>query len=139
MAFDVNKLQTRAQCLEAKEKLEAELRGYQNRDQNQEYRDWRGDRAETTTAQLLARATERVAYLTGQLAKPDLSANDRLRAEDELEVAEFQQKRLTRRATNAGGVIDFLADVDADQVDAQVALLTQAITAVQQRHDALPA
>lgn len=139
MAYDVNKLKTRAQCLEAKKKLEAELDGYQNRDNNLAYQDRREGRTDETIAQRLAKATERVTSLTSQLANPNLMEDERTRLEGQLDTAEYQKRQLNRRSTSSGGVDEFLADVDSDQVDAQVALLTQAIAAVQTRHDALPA
>jgi hypothetical protein len=139
MAYDVNKLKTRAQCLEAKEKLEAELDGYQNRDNNLAFQDRREDRADASASTRLTKATERVTYLTDQLAKTDLSEKDRLRFQRELITANYQKDLLGLRSTSAGGVDEFLADVDSDQVDAQVALLTRAIADVQARHDALPA
>ncbi|QHJ09361.1 hypothetical protein [Hymenobacter busanensis] len=135
----MNTLKTRPQCLEAKDKLEAELDGYQNRNQNLDFQDRRDGRTDASTAQRLAKATSQVTYLTEQLANTGLSEKDRLRFEDQLDTATYQQKRLSRRATNAGGAEDFLAEVDADQVDAQVTLLSGAIAAVQARHDALPA
>lgn len=139
MAYDVNTLTTRAQCLEAKASLEAELDGYQNRDQNLAYQDRREGRAGASYASRLATATDRVSYLTDQLNRPDLAAADRRSYQDQLLTANYQRARLENRAADSGGAAAFLAEVDADQIDAQVALLTGALTAVQARHDALPA
>ncbi|MFD2786289.1 hypothetical protein [Hymenobacter rubripertinctus] len=139
MAYDVNTLKDRAQCLEAKTSLEAEIDGYQNRDQNLAFQDRRDGRAEVSVATRLASATGQVSYLTDQLARPDLSPTDRRRYEDQLLTATYQQAKLQKRSADSGGSAAFLAAVDADQIDAQVALLNGAITAVQQRHDALPA
>ncbi|TLM90035.1 hypothetical protein [Hymenobacter jeollabukensis] len=135
----MNKLKTRAQCLDAKEKLEAELDGYQNRDNNLAFQDRREGRADASAASRLSKATARIAQLTDQLAQTDLSEKDRLRYQRELVTANYQKDLLDLRPTSTGGVDEFLADVDSDQVDAQVALLTQAIADVQARHDALPA
>ncbi len=139
MTYDVNTLKDRAQCLAAKASLEAELDGYQNRDQNQAFKDRQAGRTDATTAGQLAKATDQVAYLTQQLAGTSLSPADRERYEDQLLTANYQKIRLTHRAASAGGTAVFLADVDADQVAAQVQVLTGAIAAVQTRHDALPA
>lgn len=139
MAYDVNKLKTRAQCLEAQEKLEAELDGYQNRDNNLAFQDRRESRADASAATRLSKATERITQLDAQLARTDLSEKDRLRYQRELVTANYQRDLLGLRPTSLGGVDEFLADVDSDQVDAQVALLTQAIAGVQTRYDALPA
>ncbi|TYZ06019.1 hypothetical protein FY528_19855 [Hymenobacter lutimineralis] len=139
MAYDVNTLKDRAQCLAAKKSLEAELDGYQNRDQNQAFQDRREDRTDESVSSRLATAIDRVNYLTGQLARTDISEQDRTRYNDQLLTANYQKARLQNRSADSGGAAEFLAQVDADQVDAQVALLTQAIAAVQARHDALPA
>jgi hypothetical protein len=139
MTYDVNTLKDWAQCNEAQAALEAELDGYQNRDQNQAFKDRQAGRTDATTASQLAKTTDQVAYLTQQLAGTSLSAADRTRYEDQLLTANYQKARLTRRAASAGGAASFLADVDIDQVDAQVAVLTGAIAAVQARHNALPA
>ncbi|SHK95624.1 hypothetical protein [Hymenobacter psychrotolerans] len=139
MAYDVKTLKDRAQCLEAKASLEAELDGYQNRDQNLAYQDRREGRAGASATSRLATATDRVKYLTDQLARPDLAAADRRRYEDQLLTANYQKARLQNRTADTGGAAAFLADVDADQIDAQVDLLSGAIAAVQAHHDTLPA
>jgi hypothetical protein len=139
MAYDVNTLKTRAQCLEAKASLEAELDGYQNRDENLAFQDRREGRAGASAASRLSTVTDRVAYLNDQLARPDLTAADRRRYEDQLLTANYQKARLQNRTADNGGSAAFLADVDADQVDGNVALLTGAVAAVQTRHDVLPA
>ena len=139
MAYDVNLLKTRQQCQDAQASLEAELDGYQNRDQNDAYRERRSSRTDAASTSRLSTYTDQVTYLTDQLARPNLSAADRQRYNDQLLTANYQKARLTNRAANAGGTAAFLADVDEDQIDAQVALLTQAIADVQTQHDALPA
>ena len=83
----------------------------------------------------LATYTSQETYLTGELARPDLSVADRKRYDDLLLTARYQKARLTKRATNAGGTAAFLADVDDDQVG----LLAKAIEDVQKRYDKLTA
>lgn len=139
MAFDVNLLRDRPACLAAKASLEAELDGYQNRDQNLAYQDRRNDRADASAATRLATAGRQVTYLSDQLARTDISAADRKRYQDQLLTANYQKARLENRTAEAGGADAFLAEVDNDQIDAQVVILTGAIAAVQTRHDALPA
>lgn len=139
MPYDVNLLKSRAQCAAAKASLEAELDGYQNRDQNEDFRDRQAGRASATASSRLATYTDRVKYLTEQLARPNLAAADRARYDDELLTATYQKARLTKRSVDTDGTATFLADVDADQLDAQVALLRGAIAAVQAHQDALPA
>jgi hypothetical protein len=139
MAFDVNLLKTRAQCLAAKASLEAELDSYSNRDQNLAFHDRQATRSETSVASRLATATSQLAYATQELARPDLSDVDRKRYKAQQLTARHQKERLESQSEEEGGTSAFLADVDADQVDGQVTILTSAIAATQTRHDALTA
>ena len=139
MAFDVTLLKTRAQCLAAKASLEAELDSYSNRDTNLDFHDRQAVRSETSVASRLATATSQLAYATQELARPDLSDADLKRYKAQQMTARHQKERLESQAEEEGGTSAFLADVDADQVDGQVAILTSAIAAAQTRHDALPA
>ena len=139
MTYNVNSLKDRAQCLEAQAALEAELDGYQTRDTVNAYQDRQSNRADATATTRLAAAADKVTYLTQQFATPSLAPADRRRFEAQLLTATYQKARLTTRTADAGGAAGFLADVDVDQVDAQVAVLSGAIAAVKTRHDALPA
>ena len=139
MAFDVNLLKTRAQCVAAKASLEAELDSYTVRNTNLDFRDRQAERSETSVASRLATATSQLTYATQELARPDLSDVDRSRYKAQQLTARHQKERLESRAEEEGGTTAFLADVDADQVDGQVAILTSAIAATQTRHDALSA
>jgi hypothetical protein len=139
MGFDVNLLKTRSQCVAAKALLEAELDSFQNRNQNLDYRDRQADRSETSVTSRLATATSQLTYATQELDRPDLSDVDRKRYKTQQMTARHQKERLESQAEEEGGTSAFLADVDADQVDGQVAILTAAIAAAQTRHDALPA
>ncbi|MDO7875289.1 hypothetical protein Q5H93_11140 [Hymenobacter sp. ASUV-10] len=139
MAYDVSLLKTRAECITAKTALEAELDGYQNRDQNDDFQDRQAGRAQASLSSRLTTATNRVTYLDGQLARPDLSDADRARYEDEHLTATYQKARLAKRAAASGGAPAFLEQVDETQVDGQVAILSQAIADVQVHHDGLSA
>ncbi|GAA4045989.1 hypothetical protein GCM10022409_35050 [Hymenobacter glaciei] len=139
MAFDVNLLKTRSQCIAAKNSLEAELDSYSVRNTNLDFRDRQAERSETSVASRLATATSQLAYATQELARPDLSDVDRKRYKAQQMTARHQKERLESQAEEEGGTTAFLADVNADQVDGQVAILTAAIAATQTRHDALPA
>lgn len=139
MAYNVNTLKTRAQCLTAKAALEAQLDGYSNRDQNLAFQDRQEERADASVAARLTTATKQVTYLTDQLARPDLSDADRTRYQDQLITANYQKARLQNRSADTGGAAEFLDDVKSDGIDLQVGLLTEAIDDVQARHDALPA
>ena len=87
----------------------------------------------------MATATSQLTYATQELARPDLSDTDRSRYKAQQMTARHQKERFESRAEEEGGTTAFLADVDADQVDGQVAILTSAIAATQTRHDALSA
>ena len=137
MAFNVNLLKTRAQCLAAKALLEAELDTYSVRNVNLDYQDRQAERAETVVATRLATAISQLAYATKELARPDLSDADHKRYRMQELTARQKKERLEIQAEE--GVNAFVGEVDADQVDGQVEILTRAIAATQVRHDALPA
>jgi len=137
--YDVNLLKTRAECVTAKAALEVKLDVFQNRDQNDSFQERQAGRAEASVSSRLTTAGNQVDYLTGQLARTDLSEADRKRYEDELLTANYQKARLTNRAADTGGAPAFAGQVGDVLVDVQVAVLTQAIADVQAHHDALSA
>lgn len=137
--YDVTLLKTRAECVTAKAALEVKLDVFQNRDQNDSFQERQADRAEASVSSRLTTASNQVDYLTGQLARTDLSEADRKRYEDELLTASYQKARLTNRAADTGGAPAFAEQVGDVLVDVQVAVLTQAIADVQAHHDALSA
>lgn len=139
MIFNVNLLKTRPQCIAAKASLEAELDNYNNRDQNLDFHDRQAVRSETSVASRLATAISQLAYANQELARPDLSDADRKSNKTREMTARHLKERLENQSEEEGGTIAFLADVKADQVDGQVAILMAAIAATQTRHDALSA
>lgn len=139
MSFDTTQLKTRSQYLAAKASLEAELDGYSNRNQNQDFHGRQVDRSEASVASRLATAISQLAYVTQEMVRSDLSDADRKRYKIQQLTARHQKERLESQAEEEGGTSAFLVAVDADQVDGQVAIFTAAIAAAQTRHDALPA
>jgi hypothetical protein len=102
MAFDVNLLKTRAQCLAAKTSLEAELDSYSVRNANLDFRDRKAEHSETLVASRLATATSQLAYATDEPARPDLSAVARKRYKAQQMTDRHQKERLESQAEEEG-------------------------------------
>ncbi|MGY3087338.1 prophage DNA circulation protein [Hymenobacter sp. UYAg731] len=130
MAASLATLTTRAECDEALTGLTAELATYQHRDSNLSYADGLAETRATTTAARLAKATDDVAHYTTESARAGLTPAEKLRAQNSLITATAQRDRLTLATGAQTGSVAYLADVDADQIDAQIATLTAAQTAV---------
>jgi hypothetical protein len=138
MPADVNLLTTKAECDQAFESLTKEKAAYQHRDTNQAYADGVAtDRATTLTAQL-AKATDDVAHYTAEVARPGLTPAQKTAAQRALIAATARQGNLQLSSAAVTGPTAYLADVDADQVDAQIATLDSALQAVSARKAALP-
>ena len=139
MAADVSLLTTKAECEEALDSLTKEKATYAHRDYNQSYADGLAtDRATTLTAQL-GKATDDVTRYTADVARTGLTPVELRTAQRALIGAIARRDNLRLSTAAVSGPTAYLADVDADQVDAQVATLEKAIQAVTARKDALPA
>lgn len=139
MAADVNLLTTKAECDTALTSLSKEKATYAHRDYNQAYADGvASDRAATVAAQL-AKATDDVAHYTAEAARTGLSESELRAARRALIAATARKANLELSNDSVSGATAYLADVDADQVDAQLATLEAAIQAVTARKAALPA
>ena len=139
MPADVTLLRTQAECDAALASLTKEQGTYAHRDYNQTYADGVAtDRATTTTAQL-AKATDDVAHYTSEVARTGLTRTEMNAARRALISATARRDNLQVSSEAVTGAAAYLSDVDADQVDAQIATLQAAINAVQARKAALPA
>lgn len=139
MAADTNLLTTKAECDSTLASLTKEKGAYEHRDYNQSYADTQAtDRATTLTAQL-AKATDDVAHYTTEAARTGLTPAEQRAAQRALIAATARQSNLQLSTAAVSGPSAYLADVDADQVAAQVATLDAAIRAVTTRKAALPA
>jgi hypothetical protein len=138
MALPLALLTTKAECDEALASLAAELDGYQQRDSNLAFQGRETDRTGTEVAGLLAGVNGEIAGLQASLATPGLPAPLRKQYESKLRRANDRKDNLTERGQARTGAAAFLAEVDAEQVAAQVATLTQAQAAVAAHRATLP-
>jgi hypothetical protein len=138
MAADVNLLTTKAECDQALASLTKEKGSYEHRDYNQSYADTQAtDRATTLTAQL-AKAADDVTRYTADVARTGLTEVEKRASQRALIAATARHATLQLNSAAVTGPPAYLADVDADQVDAQIATLDAAIQAVTNRKAALP-
>lgn len=138
MALDLTLLTTKAECDTVLADLAAELDTYQQRDSNLGYQDRQSARTKDEVAALLAGVNAEIAAYTGILATPNLTASLRKKNESLLRKANDRKDNLTERGTARAGAAAFLADVDADQIAAQVTVLTGAQTQVTAHKATLP-
>jgi hypothetical protein len=138
MALNLNLLTTQAECDTAQAGLAAELDTYQVRDTNLDYRDRQSTRTKDDVAAQLAGADAEVAAYTAILAMPNITDTMRKLNESKLRRTNDRRDNLTERGEARTGAPAFLADVDAAQNAAQVALLTDAQAQVSTRKAALP-
>ena len=139
MPADPNLLTTRAECDEADADLDAEIDGYQYRDTGIDFRDRQAGRTQTEVSGALAGVNAEIASFTTSLAQSDLPTTLRRQYESKLRKANDRKDNLTERGEARTGSGAYLAAVDADQVAAQVQVLTDAKAAVAARKAALPA
>ncbi len=139
MPASLTTLTTRAQCDEALASLAAEVRTYQHRNTNLAFADETATLNQADTATQLAGATASVTFFTDSLARPNLPTAEKKRLESQLLTARYRFDRLTAQSGTQTGSAAYLADVDADQVAAQVAVLTAAQAAVTAHRATLPA
>ena len=139
MALDLTLLTTRAECDEVLADLAAELDGYDNRDTNLAYADRRTTRTADEVTGLLAGVNAEIASFTATLAQAGIPAKLRKATQSKLRKANDRKDNLTERGEGRTGAAAFLANVDSDQIDAQVRVLTNAQTIVTAHKDTLPA
>ncbi len=138
MAANVALLTTRAECDQALAALTKERNTYAHRDYNQTYADAQAaDRAGTVAAQL-AKAQADVAHYTAEVARPGITPTELRAAKRSLIAATSRRDNLALSSETSSGPLAYLADVDADQVDAQIATLDAAIAAVTAHKNTLP-
>ena len=139
MPLDLSLLTTRAECDEVLDDLAAELDGYQQRTSSLEYADRRTTRSQAETTAQLAGINAEIAAHTAILASPDITASLRKQSETKLRRANDRRDNLTDTGSARSGSARFLAEVDAEQVTAQVAVLTNAQSQVTTHKATLPA
>ena len=138
MPADVTLLTTKAECDTALASLIKEKGTYEHRDYNQSYADTQATDRATTLAAQLAKAADDVTHYTAEAARTGLTESEKRAAQRALIAATARKANLALSTSAVTGPTAYLADVDADQVDAQIATLDAAIQAVTVRKAALP-
>ena len=137
MPADVSLLTTPADCDTALASLTKEKAAYARRDYNQTYSDAAATDRAATIATQLAKATDDVAHYTAEVARPGITDAELRAAKRSLIAARSRRDNLELSGETTSGPASYLADVDADQVDAQLATLDAAIQAVSARRATL--
>ncbi|PJJ53029.1 hypothetical protein [Hymenobacter chitinivorans] len=123
-------LKSRAECDAVLATLALKLRTYQHRDYNATFADETDELRTASTATRLAKAAAAVERYTQDLADPDLTKTEWTRIKQALITATAQRDRLELAVTDDTGADAYLADVDDDLLDGQVAILLAAQKAV---------
>ncbi|RYU78212.1 hypothetical protein [Hymenobacter persicinus] len=126
MALDLTLLTTRAECDDVLQDLEAELETYQHRDSNLSYTDSRVARSKAETGAQLLQVEAEIGMYTGMLATPGISASLRKQYETKLRRANDRRDNLRDQGGARSAPARVLAAIDAEQIDAQVSVLTAA-------------
>jgi len=122
-------LTTRAECDQVLDSLTAELAGYENRETNLNYADTKDARSQVNKAGRLAGINAEIASYTSILATPDITPTLRAQNTSKLRRANDKRDNLTDPGAARNTTL-FLEDVDAEQVDSQVVVLSNAKTLV---------
>lgn len=126
MALNLTLLTTQAECDEVITDIDGELDAYQNDAFDDRRDDRRDGRTATKASNQLAILDNRIASYNATLALPNLDATTRRTTKSQLLTANYQKDRLTGRAGARTGAVAFLEEVDEEQVDGNVAVLTNA-------------
>ncbi|TYZ10575.1 hypothetical protein FY528_08910 [Hymenobacter lutimineralis] len=127
---DVTVLKTYADCDAALASLRKEKATYAHRDYNQSYAETQASDRATTLAAQHAKALDDVTRYTTDVARTDLTKQELTTARRNLIAATARRDSLALSMEAVSGAEAYLADVDADQVDAQLSTLDAAIAAV---------
>ncbi|MBF9221060.1 hypothetical protein [Hymenobacter ruricola] len=134
---NLNLLTTKAECDQALIGLTKERGAYAHRDSNDAYADGVATDRATTVAAQLAKATADVARYTTDVARPGLTPVELRTAKRALINATSRRDNLQLSSEATTGPTAFLAEVDDDQVDGQLAVLDKAIQDVTAHKDTL--
>jgi hypothetical protein len=139
MALNLSLLTTKAECDIVLDDVAAELDTYQQRDSTGNYQDRQATRAQSAVTALLAGVNAEITAYTNILATPGLTNQLRRLNQSKLRRANDRLENLTERTTARTGPAAFLGELDDEQVDAQVAVLTRAQSEVTDYKATLPA
>ena len=127
---DYAKLKTRADCDEATTKVSLERKTYAAHDLTLEVA---GDRAGVTATDAAARLLKvesEIAQKTQYLTNVGLTSSEIETATDRIAALEVQRTALRKRGRVSSGVGAFLQSVDADQYDANLAVLDTVLAGI---------
>jgi hypothetical protein len=127
---DVKLLKTRVDCDAALASLRKEKATYAHRDYNQSYTETQATDRATTLAAQHAKALDDVARYTADVARTGLTKQEQTTARRNLITATARRDSLALSMEGVSGADAYLAGVDSDQVDAQIATLDAAIQEV---------
>ncbi|GAA4356790.1 hypothetical protein GCM10023185_20930 [Hymenobacter saemangeumensis] len=132
-------LTDRSLCDTAIAEVDFELKTYTTRDAVGELADDRASRTQTSTAAQLASVNAKIAVADAVLAAPGIDDELRETTTDERAALLVRRTALSKRNRQASGVTRFLAELDAEQIDGQVAILNAARAGIVTHRATLPA
>jgi predicted aminopeptidase len=138
MPLDYSTLTDRAMCDKASEEIDFELLTFSAHDVNDNLADKRTERTQSSTTSQLAVVEAKIASKQAILAATGIDDDTRENTQTELDTLLIQRRKLQKRGRQASGYKEFLADVDAEQNAAQVALLTSIKAGIAQHRATLP-
>jgi hypothetical protein len=139
MALDYSSLTDRALCDAATAEIDFRLKTFATRDMVGDLADDRADRSQTTVAAQLTDVNARIAVVDAILAAPGIGEKQRTDSNDERAALLVRRTALTKRNQQTTGLDRFLGDVDAEQIDSQLATLGTVKAGIATHRATLPA
>ncbi|WP_046244934.1 hypothetical protein [Hymenobacter terrenus] len=130
LTLDFTSLDTWAKCDKATEEVTFERKSFTVRDASIDLADERADRSQASGIAALAKKDGEILSTQNLLATAGLTPEARQDTADELELLQAQRKQIVKRNRQTSGTASFLADVDAGQVESQVAVLTAVLDGI---------
>lgn len=130
MALNLSVLTTWAQCDEVLAAIAFKLASYQNQNTNIDYADTRSEQAKTKLKAQLEAAEAEITMYTNALTQSTLLPKQRAQNETKLRKAIDHRDNLADPGAAPSGPSLIMGEINAEQVDAQVAVLTNAQTKV---------
>lgn len=139
MALDYSSLTDRAMCDAATAEIDFELLTFTTREVVGTLADTRTERSKNSTSAQLAAVNSKIAAADILLATAGIDPDLLEKTTDDRAALLVRRTTLTKRGRNAAGLDHFLSDVDAEQVDTQVATLTTIKSGIVAHRATLPA
>ncbi|MDQ2770819.1 MAG: hypothetical protein M3Y54_09995 [Bacteroidota bacterium] len=124
MLIDYDLLTDHAMCDKATEEVDFKLLTYSTHDAVGVLTDTRANRSQSSTAAQLSVVNSKIAAADILLATAGIEPGLLEKTTDERAALLVRRTTLSKRGRNADGLDHFLSEVDAEQVDTQVAALT---------------